>query len=228
MAGNIKDILSEILGVFAIVFIGAAAVCMDAWSGGKIGLPAVALAHGLSLAAILWLYGSRSMGHFNPAITIAWLTVGHVDILKAFFLVAAQLLGASLAGICIKALPNNTLDVAASAPQLTFYALHGLGYRGATLLEAIGTFFLASAYFAGWSGKNQGTSSCWAVGCIAAACTLAFGPLTGAALNPARVFGPAVASGQWAQWYVYWIGPLSGAWVAARVHEAFYAEKKER
>ena len=108
-----------------------------------------------------------------------------------------------------------TANQARCGPQFTCAPI-GIGYRAATLIEAVATFFLALAVFAAAERRTRRMAPL-SIGAATAFGSLIAGPLTGGAMNPARAFGPALAAGQWSVHYVYWVGPLAGAIAAAFV-----------
>lgn len=225
MAGSFRTYLAELTGTFALVFIGAGSVCIDALLGGNLGLVGIALAHGLTLMVMIYTYGHISGGHFNPAVTLALLATKHVDIFRAVGYVIAQLLGAALGAMLLRAVFHN-FNFASSAPFLGACDLTAIGFRGGTLVEAVLTFFLMSVIFATAVDARgfKGTAPL-AIGMAVSAGILLGGPLTGAALNPARAFGPSVVTGYWNNWFVYWVGPLAGSLTAAFLYEVLYHRK---
>ena len=102
---SLKSCLAELIGTFALVFAAAGAICMDAVTGGKVGQTGVALAYGFTVTAMVYTYGTVSGGHFNPAVTAALFANRRIDAVKGIFYVVSQLLGAALAGVCLKAVP---------------------------------------------------------------------------------------------------------------------------
>lgn len=228
MAGNLRAFLAEFLGTFALVFLGAGSVCMDAVTGGKVGTLGVALAHGLAFATMGYALGHVSGGHYNPAVTAAMLSNRRIEPGKAVFYVVAQLLGASAAALVLRAaLIGGHPQLCGSAPFLGACDLAGVGYKAATLLEAIATFLLVLVVCASCDLRGPAGLAPLAAGLTLAACMLAIGPLTGGALNPARAFGPALAAWRWSNIYVYWIGPLAGALAAAALYENLFLEKRK-
>lgn len=226
MTGNLKSYLAEMIGTFAWVFVAAGSVCMDQMTGGKLGLVGVALAPGLAVAAMVYIYGPVSGGHFNPAVTIAMLVSQRTDSLKCVFYVISQLFGAAIAGLFLNSVLRAHPDLISAPPFLGGCDLAGVGFKAATLLEAVMTFFLVSTIYAtAVDSRGSKATAPLAIGMTVTFCILAGGPLTGAALNPARTFGPAVVSGHWANWYVYWAGPLVGGAAAALLYENLYLEK---
>ncbi|MBI3299117.1 MAG: aquaporin [Elusimicrobia bacterium] len=212
MAGNLRAFIAEFLGTFGWVFLAAGAVCTDAATRGSLGPIGVALAQGLAVAAVFGMLGRFSTGYFNPALTLALAAARRTDWGRAALSVGCQLLGAACAGLLLAQLFAAVLPPA-EAPYLGTPLPTGLGFRAATLLEAVLTFFLALAALGGTGRSAAGRAVL--VGAAAGAAALMAGPLTGAALNPARAFGPAVASGFWVEHYVYWFGPGAGAALAA-------------
>ncbi|MBI3550482.1 MAG: aquaporin [Elusimicrobia bacterium] len=219
---------AELIGTFALVFIGAGAACADALTGGRIGPTGTALASGLILASVIQSLGAVSGGHFNPVITVAQFSLGRLDAIKAVFYLVSQLLGSALSALCLQAVLHSQPQLLESAPYLGGMFLAGsVGYKAGTLIEAVGTFFLATSYAAAGAMRGGGILSALSIGITWTAAILATGPLTGAALNPARAFGPSVVTGYWANGFVYWIGPLAGGITAYWFYELLHPEKKK-
>ncbi len=213
MAGNLRAFLAELLGTFAWVFFAAGAVCTDAVLQGGLGPTGVAIAQGLAVAAVFGVFGRYSPGLFNPAFTFALVAIRRLDMVKAALCLVSQLLGAALAGLLLAQVFSHT-SMAEQAPFLgAAMPSQVLGFRGATLLEAVLTFFLAVAAHRVFEEEDRTRTRVLALvlGAAAIVAALVGGPLTGAVMNPARAFGPALASGFWSQHYVYWFGPIAGA-----------------
>jgi aquaporin Z len=214
--GGLRAFGAELAGTFALTLAGAGAVCMDALTGGRLGPGGIALAYAAATAAAFYTFPG-SGARFNPALTLADLAVRRESVLRGVFAVAAQLLGAACAGVFLRAVLSGGKPELLGAPTfLGACAPTGVGYRAATLIEAVLTFFLACAVAAS-SERRRRALGPFAVGAAALFGGLAAGPLTGAAMNPARAFGSAVGAGAWSHHYVYWIGPLAGATLAALI-----------
>lgn len=201
MAGNLRAFLAEFIGTFGWVFLvaGAAQAGLDA--GGR------AAAQALAVATMVGAFGRCSPGLFNPAITLALAACKRLDMLKALLCLLLQLLGAALAGMLLA----QVFPLPGGDPSLGTVAPRGLDFRAATLVEAVLTFFFAVALLReAPEGVRAGLA-----GAAAGAASLAAGSLTGAALNPVRAFGPALAAGVWSRHYVYWVGPIAGAALGA-------------
>lgn len=227
MAGNLKAILAEFIAAFAFVAAGAGAVCMDALSGGRLGLTGIALAHGLAAAALAHVYGRTCGAQFNPAVTIVLWANGRQNAIKTVFFLAAQLLGATMAGLFLKSVLHNHPELITSAPFLGASDLSGLGYKAGTLVEAVLTFLLVTGiYSTTVESKDREASAPFVLGAMYGLGILIAGPLTGGAMNPARAFGPAIVTGHWSYWWVYWVGPLAGAAGASLLYEYLFLEKK--
>ena len=166
---------------------------------------------------------SSSGGHINPAMTVGLWSVGRIDGRKAVLYVVAQLLGAVCAALVIKGL------FPAGAAEVRQYGALSLGQDttlvGAILIEAVLTFFLAMAVMGTAVDPAAPKVGGFAIGLTLWMCVLAGGPLTGAALNPARAFGPALVAGFWVGQIAYWVGPILGAVVAMQIYERFLLKK---
>lgn len=214
--GGLRAFAGELAGTFALTLAGAGAVCMDAATNGRLGPLGVALSYAAAMTAAYYAFPG-AVCRFNPALTLADLAVRRTPPLRGVFSLAAQLLGATCAGLFLGAvLRAGKPELLGSPVYLGSCAASGIGYRAATLVEAVITFFLACTVAASTLRRRRAFGPL-AAGAAALFGGLAAGPLTGGAMNPARAFGPAVAAGHWSQHYVYWVGPLAGAALAALI-----------
>ena len=222
-----QKLTAEFIGTFALVFFGVGAVCADQFlhGAGGIGLLGVALAHGLAIAIMVSALGHISGGHFNPAVTIGFWVTKRLNTLDVVLYWIAQLAGATAAAFLLKAIiPEDTWRaVALGTPDLArdFSRLSGM------ILEAVTTFFLVLTVFA-TAVDEKGTFRSIAgfgIGLIISLGILVAGPFTGAALNPARAFGPALAATHWANHGVYWVGPLAGGFLAGLLYDSLFMKK---
>jgi len=213
------EALAEAIGTYCLVFIGAAVVCTDAYSAGSIGVVGIALAHGLVLAAVVTALGHVSGAHVNPAVTLAAMLVGEMRPARAGLYVASQLIGAAAAGLTLLVVFGTDIwdPVALGTPQLGV----GVAPGTAILVEAVLSFMLVlTVLHAAVDHRAPDSVYGLAIGAVLTAGILVGGPITGAALNPARAFGPAFASGTWQWQYVFWVGPAAGAAAAALAFSA--------
>jgi MIP family channel proteins len=212
--------LAEFVATFALIFIGCGAVIVAGPSIGGSGLVGVALAHGLVLFVMVSVIGHISGGHVNPAVTIgAWVT-GQIKTGMAGLYIVAQLAGATFGALLLRAAVPESLWKPSFLGSPTVAHAGGITNAKAVIIEAILTFFLVFAVY-GTAIDDRGPFSKIAglsIGLVLTFDILMGGPFTGAAMNPARAFGPMLASGHWTDWWVYWIGPIGGSIVAAAVY----------
>jgi len=223
-----QRLVAEFLGTFALVFFGAGAICTERFlQGAGGGLLATALASGLAIAVMSIALSHVSGAHFNPAVTIGFWITKRMSTMEVLGYWLAQMLGGIVAAFCLKAiLPREDAwqPVLGGTPDLVrdFTRLPAMG------LEALITFFLVLIYFATTSEDNIDSRSLsgLAVGLVYTIGILVAAPFTGAALNPARAFGPALASTHWSNHGVYWVGPIAGGCLAGLIYDALYARKQ--
>lgn len=221
---GLRAFAAELSGTFALVLGAAGAACMDALTGGRLGPAGIALAYAAATLTAFHAFPNAA-GRFNPALTLADLAFKRVGTLQAVFAVTAQLLGSACAALFLRAALSGRPELLEPPISLGACALNGVGYRAATLVEAVLTFFLACAVAASHDARARRRGPI-AIGAATLFGALAAGPLTGGALNPARAFGPAIASGFWKNHYVFWVGPLAGAALAALVAPYLVHEEK--
>lgn len=219
-------LIAEAVGTFLFFFIGAGSVVLVTYAGDAgPGLVGIAFAHGLALAVLVSAMGAVSGGHFNPAVTVAVRLTGRIEWGRASAYVVAQLVGALGAGFALRAvLPEASwLQTNIGTPALgaQIGVWQGIG------IEAVLTVVLVLAVFGTAIDPRGPKLGGMAIGLAVAADILVGGPLTGGAMNPARWFGPAVASGAYDNWFVWWVGPLIGAIVAAVIYRYALEDRGE-
>ena len=208
---NIRRLLAETIGTFMLVFIGPGTAAVAAWSQHDPSV-GVALAFGFVILASVYALGHISGAHFNPAVTVGFWAGRRFPSREVLPYVAAQLLGAVGAAFVLRSL----LGEAARASATTLAIPPGAGL----VVEILLTFFLMLVVMAvATDARVAGPVAGLAVGLTVAFDALMGGPLTGASMNPARSFGPAVATGMWTHHWVYWLAPLVGAVAAARTYD---------
>ena len=228
MKGVWPSFVAEFIGTFALCFIGVGAICTNQWTGGAVGLLGIAMAHGTVLAVMISALGHISGGHFNPAVTAGLVAAGKVDGIKAGFYLLAQLTGAAAAGYLLTTIVPTSVWGPVHLGTPTIGAQ--ISVVQATVLEAVLTFFLVLTVF-GTAVDPKGSWNAIAgfgIGTVLIFDILVGGPLTGAAMNPARAFGPALASGFWDHQLVYWIGPLIGGVLAGFLYPSLFLDGKKR
>lgn len=208
MQGMIRRLTSEFLGTFALVFIGGGAVVVNYSEGGALGLIGVALAHALVLSVMVTALMNISGAHFNPAVTLGLWIAKKTETKSAIMYVVTQLVAAAAAALLVKlvlpVVPGEVTSygVPRIAPAVTM--------TNAIIIEAVLTFFLVSAVFGTAVSPEAPSVGGFAIGLVLLFDILVGGPLTGAAMNPARAFGPALVGMDWHGHAVYWVGPLAG------------------
>ena len=212
---TLQNLLAEFIGTFALLFIGIGAT----YSTGE-EILTVALAHGLAIAMMASTFGYISGGYFNPAVTFGSWLGGKLSFVTALLYLIVQLAGAIAASfICVHIFEAQ--GVIDTTPQI----VEGLTIPQALLIEGILTFFLMLVIFGTALDERAPKLGGLMIGLTVSADILFGGPLTGGAMNPARVFGPAVAANFWLNHWVYWVGPLAGAAVAGLVYRLFFRHK---
>jgi aquaporin Z len=222
-----QKLIAEFVGTFALIFFGAGSICADQYlhATGGIGLLGIALAHGLAIGLMVSAMGHISGGHFNPAVSIGLWVTKRISTVDTILYWAAQLAGATAAAFLLKVVvPEETWRaVSLGTPALArdFPVWAGMS------LEAVTTFFLVWMVFATAVDEKGVFKSIagFGIGLSITLGILVAGPLTGAALNPARAFGPALAATHWAHQGVYWVGPLAGGFVAGLLYDTLYLKK---
>jgi len=221
---RLRPLLAEFFGTFILIFVGAGAVCTDGFTVGGVGLVGIALAHGLAIFIGVSIFSYISGAHFNPAVTIGVLLAKKIDAAKAVGYLIAQLLGATVAAYILRLIFSIDIwgPVSLGAPAVS----DTIGAGRAILMEAFLTMFLVHVVLA-TAVDERGPKAIFpfSIGLTITMGILVGGPLTGAAMNPARAFGPALAAGFWANHYVYWVGPILGGVVAALVYNKFFAKR---
>lgn len=213
MSSLIRRSLAEAFGTFGLIFFGAGAVMANNFPGAGFGLLGVALVHAIVLSIMVTATMNVSGGHINPAVTVGLLVARRIDARTALTYIVAQLAGAVLAALALKALmpPAVVRGSALGTPLIA----NTVTFGQAVALEAIFTFFLVSAVFGTAVSPDAPRVGGFGIGLVLFFDIMVGGPLTGASMNPARTFGPALVSGTWAGHSVYWIGPILGGILAA-------------
>ena len=216
---------AEFVGGFLFIFVGAGAIIVDAGTNGAVGVVGVALAHGLALGVLVSALGAVSGGHFNPAVTLGVWISGRIEPMRAVMYVVAQLAGVLVAGLMLRLIfPESMWGPARlGTPTLGL----GFGPVPGIAIEAILTMVLMFAVLGTALDARAPKIGGLAIGLAVGADIFLGGPVTGAAMNPARWFGPAVAGGFLENWYVWIIGPVIGAAIAAGIYRLVLAENAD-
>jgi aquaporin Z len=225
-----EQMVAEFLGTMALVFIGAGSVVvLLAQFGDGSAIVGIALAHGLVLAVMVSNLGHISGAHFNPAVTLGVWVAGKIETIRAGVYVLSQVVGAIAGAALLRWVMPEAIwrSTSLGVPQVA----HAAGFTNgkAVLLETILTFFLVITVFASAIDERGVFKSVagLTIGLVLTFDILVGGTITGAAMNPARWFGPALIAGKWTDWWVYLIGPAIGAVLAASVFLFAFLKDRE-
>jgi aquaporin Z len=204
-----RRLFSETLGTFFLVLVAAGAPMVNVVSHGQVSSSAQVVAPGLMVMAAIYFLGAIGGAHLNPAVTLAFALRRNFPWRRVPGYVLVQLLGAVLAATLLRAMFGDVKDVGATLPQ------HGVGDLEAMVLELVLTLGLVSVILGVASGaRNVGANAALAIGGYIALAGLWAAPITGASMNPARSFGPALVANHWDKFWIYVSGPIGGALLA--------------
>ena len=226
MPSLLRRSIAEGVGTFALVFIGVGSVASTYYPDAKWGLLGIALAHAVVLSVMITATMAISGGHLNPAVSIGLFVARRTNARTTGAYIVAQLVGAVIAAYIVHSLyPVSVMRAAVVGVPKIANSVH---FGQAIAIEAILTFFLVSAVFGTCVNAEAPKVGGFGVGLVLLFDILVGGPLTGAAMNPARAFGPAVVAGQWTGHIVWWIGPILGGIVAALLWEYVLLPPRQR
>ena len=210
---------AEGFATFALVFAGCGAVVADAEYDGALGTVGIGLVFGLVIAAMVYATGHLSGAHINPAVTLAFALTRHFPRRQAGAYITGQLLGALAAALVLLVVwPDKPADLGATSP--TVGAGSALVYE--LLLTAVLMFVIMAV---ATDTRAVGPAAAIAIGSAVGLDALFGGPVTGASMNPARSFGPALAAGEWDDFWVYIAGPVAGAALGALAYQLLRGEE---
>ena len=219
-----RHFAAEFIGTFALVFIGGGAIITSPMLQVQAAVVNIAFAHGLILALMVTAT-MRVSGHLNPAVTAGFLATRRIEPMMAVVYWIAQFTGAIVASYALKALyPANIVTVTRLGGQSISTSITMVQ---AIILEAIATFFLVFVVFGTAVDPKGPKVGGFAIGLTVTAGILGIGPLTGGSMNPARSFGPAVATGLFEGQAAYWVGPIIGGVLAALLYDKLFLPRGE-
>ena len=203
---------AEMFGAYALVAAGCGAIVVDSLTG-SLGHVGVAITFGLVVAVMVAGTGHLSGAHLNPAVTVAFALTRHFPWREVPVYILFQIVGAVAAALTLRALFGNVAGLGATAPSGSVWQ--------SLLLEILLTAALMFVITAvATDTRAVGELAALAIGFTVMANALWAGPISGASMNPARSFGPALVSGVWQDQWIYWIGPLLGAALGAAIYQA--------
>jgi aquaporin NIP len=213
MTAVARSILAEAIGTFALVFAGCGAIVTDATRDGVLGAGGVAAVFGLVIMVMVYATGHLSGAHINPAVTVAFTLTRHFPARDAVAYIAAQLAGAIAGALLL-------LSIWTAQPAKLGATVPSVGAGSALVYEVVLTAFLMFVIMAvATDTRAVGAAAAIAIGGTVGLDALFGGPVTGASMNPARSFGPALAAGEWTDFWIYVVGPVLGAMLGAFAYQ---------
>jgi len=211
--------VAEGLAAFALVFAGCGAIVSNQRYHGGLGTVGIGLAFGLVIMVMVYATGHLSGAHINPAVTVAFTLTRHFPAREALSYIAAQLAGATLGALCLLAVwTDKPAHLGSTQPSV--------GAGSALLYELLLTAFLMFVIMAvATDTRAVGATAAIAIGGTIGLDAIFGGPVTGASMNPARSFGPALASGDWHDLWIYIVGPLLGAVAGGAAYQLVRGER---
>ena len=219
----LRQCVAEFVGTFALIFVGVGVIYNNV-PGAGVGLLGVALAHGLTIAVMVSATMSISGGQLNPAVTFGLLVGGQMTLRRSLAYWIAQLAGGAAAAYLVLGLAgkDGVAAVTAGTPDIAMEnGVLKITVAQAILIEAVLTFFLVFVVYGSAVDSRAPNIGGLAIGLTVALDIMFGGPFTGASMNPARTFGPAIAVGHWNHHIVYWVGPLLGGALAGLIYGRF-------
>jgi len=212
---------AEGFAAFALVFAGCGAIVADAQYDGALGAVGVSLVFGLIIMVMVYATGHLSGAHINPAVTLAFTLSRHFPARDALVYIGAQLAGAVAGALLLLAVwPDQPAALGATVPTV--------GAGSAFVYELVLTAFLMFVIMAvATDTRAVGVAAAIAIGGTVGLDALFGGPVTGASMNPARSFGPAVAVGEWTDFWIYVAGPVAGAITGAIAYELVRGDRAD-
>ncbi|MEZ4621444.1 MAG: MIP family channel protein [Caldilineaceae bacterium] len=211
----LKRVGAEFVGTYGLVTAGCGAIMVNAQTG-ALGHVGIALTFGLIIMVMIAATGHISGAHFNPAVTVAFALTRHFPWREVPGYLGGQLLGAVLGALTLRLLLGDAANLGATVPAGS--AMQAFGME--LLLTAALMFVIISV---ATDTKAAGTIAAIAIGGTVALDALWGGPITGASMNPARSFGPALLSGMWTAHWLYWVAPLLGATLGGVIYQQIRA-----
>jgi aquaporin NIP len=204
-----------------LVFAGCGAIVVDHERGGSLGAVGIAAAFGLAIMVMVYATGHLSGAHINPAVTLAFTATRHFPRRDALAYVPAQLLGAvAAAGLLRLAWHGSPAELGATVPSV--------GTGAALVYETVLTALLMFVIMAvATDTRAVGAAAALAIGGAVALCSLFGGGVTGASMNPARSFGPALVAPEWSSFWIYVLAPIAGALLGAALYQLVRAPARD-
>ena len=215
-----KNYLAEIIGTFILVAFGTGVVVVDQQTDADVTLVGVALVWGLVVYAVISAIGDISGAHINPSVTVTLWASGRFPGSQVAPYIVCQLIGAVLGSVMVRLLFPDAESLGGTAPSG--------GLMQSFLAEVLLTFLLLFVVLNVSEGaKEKGITAGIAIGGVITLEVLVGGPISGASMNPARSFGPALVGGDWTAYWIYVAGPILGGLIAAPLAILLRSDEKQ-
>lgn len=197
-------LIAEVIGTFILVFSGTSAIVVNEITGGTVSHVGIALTFGLVVLALIYTLGEVSGCHLNPAVTVGFFAAGRFEARWVTLYITAQLVGAVLASVLVLCIFPQPTSLGMTLPR-------GSALQSFALETVLGFILMLVILRVSTGAKEKGITAGIAIGSVIAFEALFAGPISGASMNPARSFGPAVVSGQISELWIYLLAPTLGA-----------------
>ena len=211
LTSNQKKFIAEVIGTFIVVVLATGSVVLDARMNGVLGIPFIAFAPFVGVAIGVYLFGKISMAHFNPAVTVGFLITKHITKIQLAYYFTAEIIGALLGSLFVKYLVGNNANLGANVPNYAFPVpvIFGIEVLASALLMAVILVVVYTKELKRFSGI--------AIGSIVGLDVFFLSFISGASMNPARSFAPALLSGVMTNLWLYWSATFVGTSVIAYI-----------
>ena len=217
---NQRIFIAEVIGTFIVVVLATGSVVIDARLNGKLGIPFIAFAPFVGVAAGVYLFGKISMAHFNPAVTVGFLITNHITKIQLLYYFTAEIVGALLGSIFVKFIIGNQANLGANAPNYAFPIPVIIG------VEVAASAMLMSVIFVVVYTKGLKRFGGIAIGGIVGLDIFFLAFISGASMNPARSLAPALTSGVLNNLWLYWSATFVGTSAVALLVRKKLARRK--
>jgi aquaporin Z len=217
---NQKKFIAEVIGTFIVVVLATGAVVIDAKLNGILGIPFIAFLPFVGVAVGVYLFGKVSMAHFNPAVTLGFLITKHITKLMLVYYFMAEILGALLGSVFVLFVIGSEANLGANSPNYTFPlpTIFGIEVLSSALLMAVIVVVVYTKGLRGYGGL--------VIGGIVGLDIFFLAFISGASMNPARSFAPALASGVLGNLWLYWSATFVGTSIVALLVKNKFANGK--
>lgn len=207
-----RELVAEFVGTFALVFAGTGAVMVNTITDGALTHLGISIVFGAVVAAMIYALGHISNAHFNPAVTLAFYSSGFLSKEKVLPYIFSQVLGAILGSLLLLLSLGKVANMGATMPLND-------NWQQSFILETVLTYILITVILgSGLDRRAHNGFAGLAIGLTVGLEAAFMGPITGASMNPARSFSPALVGGDWSHQWLYWVAPILGGQIAVWVY----------